>query len=313
MNISIRLLKESEIWEADRIFRLAFGTFTKLPDPTQFAGDANYIQHRWWREPTAAFAAVVDGKLVGSNLGTNWGSCSFFGPLSVHPDLWNQGVAKHLIAAVMERFEQWGTTQAGLFTFPNSPLHHALYQKFGFWPRFLTAIMAKEVQLSQPELQLSRYSQMAAEEQANCLNASRELTNGIYEGLDLSREIQAVEALNLGDTIFLWDEKGLAGLAVCHCGAGTEAGSHNCFVKFGVVRSGTNAGERFEQLLSLCETWSAVSGMSHLVAGVNTSRHEAYRRMIDRGFRTTITGVAMQKPNEPSYNRPDVFALDDWR
>jgi hypothetical protein len=31
------------------------------------------------------------------------------------------------------------------------------------------------------------------------------------------------------------------------------------------------------------------------------------------GFRTEMTGVAMQKPNQPGYNRPDVFALDDWR
>lgn len=53
--------------------------------------------------------------------------------------------------------------------------------------------------------------------------------------------------------------------------------------------------------------------MSRLFAGVNTSRQEAYYRMIARGFRTEITGVAMHKPNQPGYSRPDVFVLDDWR
>lgn len=36
MEISIRPLQESDIPEADRIFRLAFGTFLNLPDPMKF-------------------------------------------------------------------------------------------------------------------------------------------------------------------------------------------------------------------------------------------------------------------------------------
>lgn len=313
MDISIRLLQESDLTTADRIFRLAFGTFIGLPYPDRFGGDANYIQHRFWAEPTAAFAAFVDGELVGSNLATSWGSFGFFGPLSVRPDLWNQGIAKRLIEPVMERFTQWGTLHAGLFTFPNSPKHHALYQKFGFWPRFLTAIMAKSVQQPDPVLQGARYSEMSEDKRSQCLSASKELTNAIYEGLDLSREICAVHAQKLGDTVWFWDETGLSGFAVCHYGAGTEAGSNTCYVKFGAVRPGADAGQRFEQLLDLCETLSALQGMSCLVAGVNTSRHDAYRRMIARGFCTEITGVAMHKPNEPGYNRPDVYAIDGWR
>lgn len=313
MSISIRLLQEHELATADEIFRLAFGTFIGLPEPSQFGGDANFIQHRWRTDPSAAFAAETNGKLIGSNLATNWGSVSFFGPLSVHPAFWNQGVAKRLIEPIIERFTQWGTQQAGLFTFPNSPRHHALYQKFGFWPRFLTVIMAKPTLALMSDLPVSRYSQMSQEQQAQCLNASLELTNNIYEGLDLSREICGVHAQVLGDTVFLWDETSLAGLAVCHYGAGSEAGSNNCYVKFGAVRPGSRAGQQFEQLLDLCETLSVQEGMSRLLAGVNTSRHEAYRRMIARGFRTEVTGLAMHKPNQAGYNRPDIFVLDDWR
>jgi GNAT superfamily N-acetyltransferase len=147
MNASIRLLQENELSIADHIFRLAFGTFIGLPQPTDFCGDANYIQPRWKIDPTAAFAADIDGKLVGSNIATHWGSVGFFGPLTVHPDFWNQGIAQRLIEPVMARFTEWGTQQAGLFTFPNSPKHHALYQKFGFYPRFLTFIMAKPIQV----------------------------------------------------------------------------------------------------------------------------------------------------------------------
>ncbi len=313
MEISIRLMQQSDLPTADRVFRLAFGSFIGLPDPTQFSGDANFIQHRWQTEPTGAFAATKGGEIIGSNLAIRWGSVGFFGPLSVHPDFWNQGIAQRLVEPIIERFTEWNIQQAGLFTFPNSPKHHALYQKFGFWPRFLTAIMAKSVQQPEPVLQKVRYSQLSEDKRSEFLRASFELTNGIYEGLDLSLEILAVHVQQLGDTVGFWDEKGLAGFAVCHYGAGTEAGSNTCYVKFGAVRSRKDAGQQFEQLLDLCETLSATQGMSRLTAGVNTSRQEAYRRLLARGFRTEIIGVAMHRPNEPAYNRPDIFALDDWR
>jgi hypothetical protein len=49
------------------------------------------------------------------------------------------------------------------------------------------------------------------------------------------------------------------------------------------------------------------------MAGVNMGRHEAYRIMVGRGFRTELIGVAMQKANAPRFNRPGVYVLDDWR
>jgi hypothetical protein len=35
--------------------------------------------------------------------------------------------------------------------------------------------------------------------------------------------------------------------------------------------------------------------------------------MIERGFRTLISGVAMLRPNAPGFNRPDCFVIDDLR
>ncbi|MBD2080733.1 GNAT family N-acetyltransferase [Leptolyngbya sp. FACHB-17] len=313
MNISIRLLQENELPTADHIFRLAFGTFIGLPQPTDFGGDANYIQPRWRIDSTAAFAAEMDGKLVGSNIAACWGSVGTFGPLSVHPDFWGQEIAQRLIEPVITQFAEWETQQARLFTFPNSPKHHALYQKFGFYPRFLTFIMAKPIQIVQQDLPGVKYSELGSQQQSDCLKECAKLTDAIYSGLDLSREIEAVHTQNLGDTVLLWDETGLTGFAICHCGAGSEAGRDVCYVKFGAVRPGAKAGEQFEHLLTLCEVYGATQKMLRLMAGVNTSHEAAYSRMIARQFRAEIVGVVMHKPNEPGYNRPDVFVLDDWR
>jgi GNAT superfamily N-acetyltransferase len=313
MNDSIRLLQAEELPTAEHIFRLAFGTFIGLPQPTDFGGDAKYVQPRWNIDPKAAFAAEIDGKLVGSNIATCWGSVGTFGPLSVHPDFWNQGIAQRLIEPVIDQFAQWGTQQAGLFTFPNSPKHHALYQKFGFYPRFLTFIMAKPIRTVQQDLPGTKYSELDPQQRSHCLKECSNLTDTIYSGLDLSREILAVQAQEFGDTVLLWDETGLAGFAICHCGAGSEAGSNVCYVKFGAVRPGIQAGEQFEKLLALCEAYGATQKMLRLLAGVNTSHDAAYTRMVAQGFRSEIIGVVMHKPNEPGYNRPDVFVLDDWR
>jgi predicted N-acetyltransferase YhbS len=313
MSVSIRLLQENELAAADHIFRLAFGTLIGLPEPTEFYGDAAYIHHRWKANPNSVFAAEIDGKLIGSNLAIDWGSFGYFGPLSVHPDFWNQKVGQHLVEAAIAYLTESNTSMMGLFTFAQSPKHHILYQKFGFRLRFLTAILAKQVEQLQPIPQRNRYSLLSENERAQTLEAIVQLTNSIYEGLDLSREIQTVQAQGLGDTVLLWNDAGLSGFAVCHYGPGTEAGSNTCFVRFGAVYSGNNAGERFEELLDLCEALTVAQGMSRLIAGVNTSRDEAYRRMLARGFRSEIIGVAMHRPNEPGFNRPDVFALDDWR
>lgn len=42
-------------------------------------------------------------------------------------------------------------------------------------------------------------------------------------------------------------------------------------------------------------------------------RHEAYRVMLGKGFRTVTQGLAMQRGNQAGYNHPGVYVVDDWR
>lgn len=313
LDITVRPLEERDLSAADHIMRLAFGTFIGLPEPAAFMGDASYVRTRWQADPNAAFAAEVGGELVGSNFATNWGSVGFFGPLTIRPDFWDQGVGKRLMEPIIELFNQWGTKHAGLFTFAQSQKHVGLYQRFGFWPRFLTAIMSKPVGPAKGASKWTRFSEVPAGERDGILSACREMTNAIYEGLDVEREIRAVATQELGDTILLWDDIRVVGLAVCHSGPGTETGSGACYIKFGAVRPGSTAGQDFNRLLDACEEWALTKTLSRLVAGVNTARHEAYQEMLARGFRTNMQGVAMSRPNEAGYNRPGVYLIDDWR
>ena len=123
-----------EVDEADRVMRLAFGTFLGAPDPAGVFGDAEMVRPRFAAEPSWAFGAEIDGELVGSSFATRWGSFGFVGPVTVRPDLWDRGIAGRLMQPVVDFLDRWQLRQAALFTFPHSPKHIGLYQKFGFWP-----------------------------------------------------------------------------------------------------------------------------------------------------------------------------------
>lgn len=307
-------MTEKDLPEAQRIVRTAFGTFLGAPDLDNFWTDFDYVYGRHGAEHVASFAADHDGALAGANFATRWGSVGFFGPLAVRPDLWNSGVAKPLVEAVSSQFERWGVSHAGLCTFPHSAKHLWLYQKFGFFPRYLTALMATPAGQADAPPAMSRYSGLAAGERQEAEKASRALAEDLYEGLDLSGEIRTVAVRSLGDTLFLWgSDNRLDGFAVCHWGSASEAGADCLFVKFGAVRPGPGADARFGALLDACGAIARSVGMGNVLAGVNTAREEAYRQMIARGFRTRVLLITMHRPSEPGYSRPGLYVLDDWR
>jgi GNAT superfamily N-acetyltransferase len=313
LDVRVRPLGENDLPEAKRIFHVAFGTFLGLPNPMEFYPDRDYVRTRYAADPSAALGAEVEGELVGSNFATNWGSVGFFGPLTIRPDYWDRGIAKRLLEPTMEIFEKWGTKHAGLFTFGHSAKHVGLYQKFGFWPRFLTAIMSVKVGRSADVQGWTRYSELSEAGRAECQRAAAELTNAIYDGLDVGSEIRAVAAQELGDTVLLSDRSALAGLALCHCGSDTEAGNDTCYIKFAAVRPGKKAAQMFERLLDACDLFAASRRLKRIEAGVNLARQEAYQQMLAHGFRTAFQGVTMHKPNESGYSRSGVYVVDDWR
>lgn len=311
-DVTIASLGESDLAAADAVFRLAFGTALGLPEPHRFAEGAELVRTRFLADPARAFKAEAHGELVGCAFVGRWGSYALLGPLAVRPDHWDRGVGRLLWEARLPLLESWGTTHAALFTRAETKNVH-LYQAFGFWPGSLTALTAKQLDRAPGPGVPHTFSELPASAREAALAECRELTDSLYPGLDLETEIRAVAVQMLGDTILLEDEDGIRGFAVCHAGAGSEAGPGTCYVKFAAVESGEGAPRRFERLLDACERYAAARGLTRVVAGVSTARREAYRTLLDRGHRPFAFGVAMHRPDEPGYDRPDVYALDDRR
>ncbi len=312
-SVSIRPLREHELDEADRIFRLAFGTFIGLPDPMDFMKGAKLVPSRWRADPCAFLGADLDGTLVGSNGVTTWGSVGFFGPLTVRPELWDRGIGQRLLEPAMQLFRDRGTREVGLFTFPHSPKHIGLYQKYGFWPRSLTAVMRRHVRPVETPARASLLSQLPDDARAQSIDACLELGDAVRAGLDLRPEIRGVLANANGDTGLLWDTDRLEAFALCHCGPGSEAEDGTCYVKFGACRPGPRAEANLGRLLDECERFAAGRSAEWLVAGANAARRRAYGAMLDGGFAPQLFGVAMHLGNEPGYCREEVLLVDDWR
>jgi GNAT superfamily N-acetyltransferase len=315
--IKVGPLKKSELEEADRIVRLAFGTFLGLPHPLDFMGDRTFMAPRWHSPHIKVIAARDGSRLIGSNMATHWGSFGFFGPLTVLPEYWDRGVAQRLLEATMTIFERWGLRHSGLFTFPQSAKHVGLYQKFGYWPRYLTAIMtrtpeanpARQGKRADAAVLLSLFSKGQCEQ---AILACRKLTGNSDKGLELTGEIRAVLAQRTGDVVLTYTRRVIDGFAVCLNGPGSEGGEKACYIKFGAARGGAGAGERFDKLLDACEDF-AVSRGAMLEAGINLAREDAYRRMRSHGYRVAMQGVAMQRPHADGFNRPGAYVIDDWR
>jgi GNAT superfamily N-acetyltransferase len=305
-------LREEDLPEAERILRFVFGTFLGVPEPDMFWADRDYVYGRQRAGHVAAFDALLDGKLVGSNFATNWGSVGFFGPLTVRPDLQEHGIGQSLLAKTMEQFDTWATRQVGLFTFAHSAKHVALYQKFGFYPRFLTAIMSAPA-MATKTVGSSRFSALTESQREDALHSCRDIAETLYPGLDLSGEIGATHAQRLGDIVLVEGAGGVVAFAVCHYGPRSEAGADTCFIKFGAARDGPTAANDYLRLLDACGAFAVAVGTPNLLAGANMERHEAYRHLVARGFRTVIQGVSMHRHNDPGYCRPGDYIIDDWR
>ena len=314
MTIEIRPLREDELGEADAICRRAFGTFLGLPDPLAWNGDAQVLRCRWAADPGATLALLEDGVLAGSNVVTRWGSVGLFGPLTVDPPRQGRGLAHPLVAEALRLLEGPPVSFRGLYTFGQSPMHVGLYQRFGYWPHGLLAVMSRTLP-RRPEAPegAAALSKLPPDAQAEALSACREMTDSVFDGLDVTGEILSVGEQETGETVLFFEGSRLAGFAVCHAGAGSEAGSGRALVRFAAVRPGAGARERLLSLLAAVEAWAASRGAAVVAAGTGSGRVGAWETLRGAGYRPFLQGLAMHHDRLPGYEREDVFVLDDWR
>ena len=220
--IKIRRVRKGDLSKVRDVIEQAFGDFFERQvgtRPRQVFGGAQYVHHRWLMEPWGCFVAEEgDGKIVGAAVAVMWGTVGVIGPVAVLTNYQNQDIGQQLLTACQGFFDENKATLQGLATYPYSPKHLILYQKFGYKPKGLVVVTSRALDRSpaaatalvkpapKPGLAVRRYSTLEEARKKQVMQKVRRITNAFWRGFDVAKEIEIVDGLTLGDTLLL--EKG---------------------------------------------------------------------------------------------------------
>jgi ribosomal protein S18 acetylase RimI-like enzyme len=326
VTVKVRRVRKGDLSRMREVLESAFGDFFERQlgtRPRKVFGGAQYVHHRWLMEPWGCFVAEEsEGKIVGVSVAVCWGTLGLFGPVAVLTPFQNQKIAQQLIRAAQGFFDENKVTLEGVVTFPYSPKHLVLYQKFDFKPRALVAITAKSLERREPVVapkpprgtpEVRRFSTYEESKKKALLGRIKTLTGRIYRGLDLTKEIEIVDGLALGDTLLLERDGALLGFAVCHTPGVSEAPQGSLYIKYLAIDPARRRPELFTQLLGACEEFGVASACQRIIAPVYTGYWRAYQTLLASGYHMDMLMLRMKRGKSDDYEREEDFVLDDWR
>jgi GNAT superfamily N-acetyltransferase len=324
--VLIRRVKKGDLSRVRDVIEQTFSDFLERQlgtRPRQAFGGAQYVHHRWLMEPWGCFVAEEDSqKLVGAALAVTWGSVGLVGPVAVLTNYQNQTIGQQLVRAVEEFFEENKATLHGTVTYPNSPKHLYLYHKFGYRPKYLTAVMSRVLERSprppapkgaRGGLSVRRFSTLEETKKKAALGRIHRLTNAICRGMDLSKEIEIVDGLALGDTMLLERGREIVGFAIYHTPGVSEAPAGAVYVKFLAIDPRQRKAEHLEQFVAALEDLGAEIGVQRVILPVYLRYWLAYSTLVKCGYQIDFTMVRMQRGKLEDYEDPAHLVLDDWR
>jgi predicted N-acetyltransferase YhbS len=324
--IKIRRVRKGDLSKVRDVMEQAFGDFFERQvgtRPRQVFGGAQYVHHRWLMEPWGCFVAEEgDGKIVGAAVAVMWGTIGLVGPMAVLTNYQNQDIGQQLLTACQGFFDENKATLQGVCTYPYSPKHLILYQKFGYRPKGLVVITGKPLDRreivhatrnAKPGLTVRRYSTLEEAKKKQAMQKIRRMTNAFWRGMDLGKEVEIVDGLTLGDTLLLEKGREVIGFAVCHLPPNSEA-PHGCaYVKFLAIDSRQKKPEHLHALLGAVEEMAGAAQLQRVVAPAYTYYWTAYQTLLERGYHVDFTMVRMKRGKQEDYEDPSDLVLDDWR
>jgi predicted N-acetyltransferase YhbS len=326
--IKVRRVRKGDLSKVRDVLEQAFGDYFERQFGTRprlvFNG-AQYVHHRWLMEPWGCFVAEDnDGKIVGAAIAVIWGSVGLVGPVAVLTNYQNQDIGQQLLRATQEFFDENKVSLQGVVTYATSPKHLSLYHKFGYRPKGLVAVMSRPAARRQmvaaaparpPKVPLTtrRFSTLEEAKKKLALQRLQKITNGVYRGLDISKEVEIVDGLALGDTLLLERGRDAVGFAIYHTPGVSEAPIGGLYVKYLAIDRGQGGPEGFDHLVGALEDQAQESGLNRVILPVYCEYFGAYQRLVERGYGIDFTMVRMKRGRQDDYEDAADFVLDDWR
>jgi ribosomal protein S18 acetylase RimI-like enzyme len=331
--VQVRRITKGDLAKAREVIELAFSDWFERQigtRPRQVFGGAQYVHHRWLMEPWGCFVAEEDGtKIVGAALAVSWGALGVVGPVAVLTNYQNQGVGQQLLRAVDEFFEENKTVLQGVVTYPTSPKHLLLYHRLGYRPKGLALVMSRAVDrrnggvapaaapaskaIKIVPLAIRRFSTLEEAKKKATIARIHRITNAVCRGLDLSKEIEIVDGLALGDTLLLERGRDLVGFAIYHVPGVSEAPAGSLYVKLLAIDPAHKRSESLEQFIAALEALAAEAGLARVILPIYLRYFTAYSTLVRCGYQIDMTMVRMQRGKQEDYEDATHLVLDDWR
>jgi predicted N-acetyltransferase YhbS len=326
--VQVRRIRKGDLAKVREVLEHAFGDFFERQlgtRPRQAFGGAQYVHHRWLMEPWGCFVAEEDGgKIVGAALAATWGSVGVLGPVAVLTNYQNQSVGQQLLRAVDEFFEENRTALQGAVTYPASPKHLYLYHLLGYKPKNLQVVMSRAAARRAPRpsengkgpkvpLTTRRFSTLEEAKKKAALARFQKITNAVCRGLDLSKEIEIVDGLALGDTLVLERGREVLGFAIYHTPGVSEAPLGALYVKFLAIDPAQKRLEHLDHLVASVEELAVDLGLQRVILPVYLRYWQAYSTLVSCGYQVDASMVRMERGRLEDYEDPTHLVLDDWR
>ena len=143
--LTIRPMRPEDLSSAQAVTNEAFTpVFEQMTGVRPEPLFGRHFPSRFAKEPDGCFVAETH-TVVGVVLSVTWGGLGWFGPIAVAREFQGRKIAQRLLDALFDRWAAMGLAVEGLETFPQSPLHWSLYERYGFRPRFLTPQFVKKI------------------------------------------------------------------------------------------------------------------------------------------------------------------------
>lgn len=230
-------------------------------------------------------------RLVAFNMAHVSGAEGWMGPLAVRPDRQTGGLGKTIVQAALTWLRVRGVTTLGLETMPRTVDNIGFYSRLGFTPGHLTVTMAADASAAHalaPDY-VAVGALQPAERERRLVDVAA-LVARLAPGYDFGREFTLTEKLRLGDLLVVGPVGAPQAFALCHSAPLAESGSRE---ESRVLKVGATSLEALLAVLDSAATWAARQGAKRLGVRCQTAYGDAFRALVERGFRVRWTDLRM--------------------
>jgi GNAT superfamily N-acetyltransferase len=239
------------------------------------------------------------GHVAAFNIAHRSGAEGWMGPLAVRPDRQGSGVGKMIVRTAVDWLVEQGVATLGLETMPRTVENIGFYGRLGFSPRHLTVTMTNDI-ATRGHPAPALLSQRKGDAGERALVAACRLIADLTAGYDFTREIRLTAKLGLGDVSLVERDDGLAAAVLWHSAPLAEGRPKD---EVRVLKLAARDVRAFEAAVAATEAAAARLGIRRVAIRCQTRYHDAFRRLIARGYRVRWTDLRM---TYDGYDEPHV-------